>query len=298
MKLSSVSRVVSVRGLGALGVALTLGLVAGCGDDEGAESPAPSGGDAAVTSTGDAAAVETTGEEAGETSEGENPENTSDGPGDGDDAGGGGGNEPGLDAGNQSSSCGGVGEPCCEEAACNRGLVCVGASPEQPNIGGDAGAGFGFEDIIAILGDAGLLASDGGIGLPGFDAGGLIAPPPAAAGVCESGPNDAGPAESHDAGDAGGEDCGGAGQVCCRESFDEEPYCNDGFECDNPGGAGLNDSSCVAPAGNDGADAAVECGGAEQPCCGGRGGRGMCDDGLDCDSRAPRGLEGDVCVED
>jgi hypothetical protein len=56
----------------------------------------------------------------------------------------------------------------------------------------------------------------------------------------------------------------------------------------------LNDSTCVAGSGS---DAAAACGGIDQPCCEGRGGRGVCDDGLSCDSAPPRGLEGDVCIE-
>lgn len=282
MKLSSVSRVVSTHRLSALGLALTLGLVAGCGDDEGAVIGEPSSsGDAAANPPDAAAAEETSEPEPGETSGDVDPVET-DGGHAGHPSTDGGAVESGADGGEQSS-CGGEGQPCCERDACNGGYVCVVEAPERPDVGRDAG---GFPGLVGVLGDAGLLASDAG--LLDIDAGAVIAPPPPA-GVCEA--------------------CGGAGERCCAEDT-----CNDGFSCeaesprpgapsacvaDEPaaGDGGEPSASSDAAASSNGADAAAECGGLDQPCCEGRGGRGVCDDGLDCDSAPPRGLEGDVCVE-
>lgn len=285
MKLSSVSRLVSTRGLGAWGLVCALGLVAGCGDDEGAANTDPST-DAAVSSGADAAApAPSSSESPAQTSDEENPVNTDGQGGEGEDAGKG---DASVDAGGQSA-CGGAGEPCCGDTQCGGGLVCVAAPLELPTFedSGVAVDGGGFGDIIAILGDGGWLGFDGGIALPSFD-GGLIAPPQAG-GICEA--------------------CGGEGERCCAEQA-----CNDGFACEAERPGPNAPQTCVAaevPAVTDGGeagvpdaarvdaggDAATECGGLDQPCCEGRGAQGVCGDGLECDGRPPRGLEGDVCVE-
>lgn len=307
MKWSYVSRLVSMRSLGAWGAALSLGLVAGCGDDEGAATTNES--DAAVVG-GDAAAGDVTSETPAETTE--TDPNPTGGQGQ-NDAGGGGDSIDGVDAGGQSG-CGGAGEPCCARATCGGGLVCVVQEPQWETDGGLRG----LVELVGIGADGGWFTADAGL-VPSD-----IIPTPIA--VCEPCGGDgqrccaddgcnkglsceaagselasprmcsAEPAE----GDAGAVDtsgdCGNEGQVCCRDQPADEAYCKAGLACEDPPGLGLVDSNCVAD--NDGTDTSSECGGLEQPCCEGRGNRGACDDGLECDSRAPRGLEGDVCVEE
>lgn len=275
--------------VGASGLALALGLVAGCGDD------GAGGGNTVPSSSGDAAASSV---DTGETSTSGNgpvdtdsskevntddetpaPTPTSDSgkPVEHADGGGGGESEGGA-------TCGGAGQECCAEATCSGGFVCVMEQPRPP-VDSDAG-------LLAFDGGfANQRLGDGGLGVPPIDIlpdgdAGLIAPPPPpkpqAMGMCEA--------------------CGGEDQRCCAEDA-----CDDGFTCEASGFRPNSPRSCVAsqaPVGDGGdvnvpADAAPAetCGAEGQNCCaGGRGQDPSCDEGLECTDPPGGGLSNSECA--
>lgn len=245
------------------------------------------------------------------------------------------GEQTGDEGADGGSTCGGAGQECCAEATCSGGFVCVMGQQRPPVADSDAGfmafdGGFANQRI----GDGGLGVPPIDI-FPGTDAGLIAPPPPpvepepvgmcqpcggedqrcCAEDACDDGfaceasggrPNaprscvasespvsDGGANASVDA--APGETCGGEGQTCCPGVRGQDPTCDDGLECNDAPGDGVDNSECVAPASNGGADAGEECGGADQPCCAGAG--DGCDVGLECESNPPRGRDGDICVE-
>ncbi len=304
MKQYSISRLGLSRRVGraVFGVALTIGMVVGCGDDDNGFSGPGVGSDAAVTSAPDAGA--STSDEPGETgqvADGSTPDprETS---GETIDSG---SDDAGGDAGatGTSDDCGGAGEPCCAEMACNGGFICNVLDIEPDLVGLDGG--WGFSDAGTVL--------DGSLDLPA----GICAPCGGEGEVCcaENACNDgfscetlqlpfevnscvANPVAVVDGGldAATGESCGGEGQNCCQ-GRGMGGVCDDGLDCDNPGTPDLADSECVDSGGDVQTDSGSECGGLDQPCCEGRRGNGVCNDELECDGNPPRGLEGDVCVE-
>lgn len=286
MKLSCVSRVMLGR-VGASGLALALGLVVGCGDDEGAGNTGPSASGDAAVGTSDTAESVTSGNQPGDTSDTSEEVTTDDEPP---------APTPTTDSGNPveqtggegsdgGSTCGGAGQECCAEATCNGGFVCVMGQQRPPAVDEDAGS-LAFDG-----GSANQLAGDGGsLGvppidiLPGTDAG-LIAPPPPEqpepAGMCEP--------------------CGSEDQRCCAQDA-----CDDGFSCEASGFRPNGARSCVAadaPASDGGANASVDaapgetCGGEGQTCCAGVGGQDpTCDDGLECNDPPGGGIGNSECT--
>ncbi len=309
MKQCSISRLDLSRrtGSGVFGVALTIGMVIGCGDDDTGFAGPNVDSDAAVTSAGDAGA--STSDEPGETVQsadsatpdpretlGETADSGSD------DAGGGDAGPTGT-----GGDCGGPGEPCCAEMACNGGFVCIALDIVPDLVGLDGGWGFS---------DGGTVVDAGSVDVPEVPSG-ICAPCGGEGETCcaENACNDgfscetlplpgevnscvANPVAVVDGGSdaAIGESCGVEGQNCCQ-GRGMGGVCDEGLDCDNPGTPDLADSECVDLGGDVQTDSGGECGGLDQPCCEGRRGNGICNDDLECDGNPPRGLEGDVCVE-
>lgn len=303
-------------GLKALSLALSVGLVAACGDDAPGGSNSTQDGGATNSEAPDAGGSEPA---ASSTAVGESMTSApaqsthSMAP----DAGDGGGGET-TDAGGENTAahdCGGAGQACCEQAECNGGFVCI--VPTIPEPESDAGlGGRPGRPIPPLQLDASVL--DAGPMEPPVLPMGMCAPcggegelccEESSCGegfICDAESSVGAPScvpDGHAVTDGGApqdgsvaEPCGSEGDVCCATGRPgNAATCGDGLECDNPGGPDLDDSICVALGGNS-ADAATACGEVDQPCCEGARGNGVCNGDLECDSNPPRGLEGDVCV--